>query len=58
MHVCHEGALMKKVIFLCKQENSALSEYACQTNHTIVLGNSRIVTNINLEILSMPSLLL
>ena len=29
--------------FLSKKENSALSEHACQTNHTITRENSRII---------------
>ena len=34
----------QKAVFLCKKENSALSEHACQTNHTIAWDNSKIIT--------------
>ena len=31
-------------VFLCKKENSALSEHTCLTNHTIGWDNSKIIT--------------
>ena len=34
----------QKAVFLCKKQNSALSEHACQTNHTIAWDNSKIIT--------------
>ncbi|CAH3112218.1 unnamed protein product, partial [Pocillopora meandrina] len=36
----------QKAVFLCKKENSALSEYTCLTNHTIGWDNSKIITTI------------
>ena len=41
------GARLKehqKAVFLCKKENSALSEHTCLTNHTIGWDNSKIIT--------------
>ena len=34
----------QKAVFLCKKENSALSEHTCLTNHTIGWDNSKIIT--------------
>ena len=34
----------QKAVFLCKKENSALSEHTCLTNHTIGWENSKIIT--------------
>ena len=34
----------QKAVFFCKKENSALSEHACLTNHTIRLDSSKIIT--------------
>ena len=34
----------QKAILLCKNENQALPEHACQTNHTIAGDNSEIIT--------------
>ena len=34
----------QKAVFLCKKENSALSEHTCRTNHTIGWDNSKITT--------------
>ena len=33
-----------KVVFFCKKENSALSEYTWLTNHTIGLDKTKIIT--------------
>ena len=41
------GTLLKehqKAVFLCKKENSALSEHTCLTNHTVGWDNSKIIT--------------
>ena len=43
----HFGTRLKehqKAVFLCKKENSALSERACHTNHKIGWNNSEIIT--------------
>ena len=34
----------QRAVFLCKKENSALSEHTCLTNHTIGWDNSKIIT--------------
>ena len=34
----------QKAVFLCKKENSALSEHICLTNHTIGWDNSKIIS--------------
>ena len=34
----------QKAVFLCKKENSALSEHTCLTNRTIGWDNSKIIT--------------
>ena len=34
----------QKAVFLCKKENSALSEHTCLTNHIIGWDNSKIIT--------------
>ena len=34
----------QKAVFLCKKENSALSEHTCLTNHTIGWDKSKIIT--------------
>ena len=34
----------QKAVFLCKKENSALSEHTCLTNHTIGWDFSKIIT--------------
>ena len=34
----------QKAVFFCKNENSALSEHTCLTNHTIGWDNSKIIT--------------
>ena len=41
------GTLLKehqKAVFFCKNENSALSEHTCLTNHTIGWDKSKIIT--------------
>ena len=35
---------LNAAVFLCKKENSALSEHTCLTNHTIGWDNSKIIT--------------
>ena len=34
----------QKAVFLCRKENSTLSEHTCLTNHTIGWDNSKIIT--------------
>ena len=34
----------QKAVFLCKKENSALSEHICLTNHAIGWDNSKIIS--------------
>ena len=34
----------QKAVFFCKKENSALSEHACLTNHTIGRDKSKFIT--------------
>ena len=34
----------QKAVLLCKKENHALPEHACQTNHNIAWDNSKIIT--------------
>ena len=34
----------QRAVFFCKKENSALSEYACLTNHTIGWDKSKFIT--------------
>ena len=38
----------KKAAFVCKKENSALSEHTCLTNHTIGWDKSKIISTVNL----------
>ena len=40
----------QKAVSLSKKDNSALSEHACQTNHTIAWDNSTIITTIDVTI--------